>query len=421
MKRSIWLVDANNFYWSCQGVFDPTLEGKAGVVASNNDGNAIARSPAAKALGIPMGEPIFKLREQYPDLIVISSNYPLYADMSDRLMNILSSFSPHQEVYSIDESFLDMTGVPGDQIKLGRKVRNRVKKWTGLPVCVGIGESKTLAKLANHCAKKRPEFKGVCNFNDYTAEQLDDLLATIEVDEVWGVGKRLTPKLAQLNILSVLDLKRSAPEAMARQFSVVMERTVRELNGECCIELEEVPPPKKQIVSSRSFGRYVTDMDEMAEAVTSFAARATEKLRAQSSIAGMISVGIHTNPFSKDPPYHKVMSHALPAPTDDTLQLATTAVWLLRQIYRDGFKYQKAEIMLSNIMPAGLQQNDMFGFQQEDTRSPRLMAVLDKINATMGRDTMFLASQGTNRKWKMRQSNLSPCYTTDWGGIIELR
>ncbi len=257
MTRSIALVDCNKFYVSCERVFNPGLEGRPVVVLSNNDGCAVARSNEVKALGVKMGAPWFQLKDlaRQHGIIAYSSNYALYADMSNRVMSILSAFSPDQEVYSIDECFLDLSGFRRRSLTdYGQEIRQRIRQWTGLPVCVGIGASKTLAKLANHVAKKNPQFRGVCDLDAMPPQQQDAWLDRIEVGEVWGIGRQLAPKLQQIGIRSVLDLKRSDPATLNARFSVLMEKTIRELNGVLCIELEEMAAPRQQIISSRSFG-----------------------------------------------------------------------------------------------------------------------------------------------------------------------
>jgi DNA polymerase V len=418
--RSLALIDVNNFYVSCERVFNPKLNGKPVVVLSNNDGCAIARSNEAKALGIKMGEPWFKLRDlaQQHGIIAHSSNYALYADMSNRVMEILSGFSPNQEVYSIDECFLDLTGMPRPHLAIASRMRAMIRQYTGLPVCVGIGPSKTLAKLANHCAKKGYTPDGVCDFNAWTPEQLDAQLAKIEIGEVWGIGRRLVPKLNALGIRTVLDLKRVDPEYMRQQFSVVMEKTVRELRGQACIELEEVAPAKKQIVSSRSFGFPVTDIQSLSEALSLYTSRAAEKLRKQQSFATLLAVFIHTSPFGDGPKYSAHQVVRLPAPTDDTLQLVQVALWILKRIYKPGYMYQKAGIMFDEIVPAGGQQTDMFGFRPSDGKSAKLMVAMDLINDRWGRSTLRTGSQGYKAPWAMRQGNLSPRYTTRWDEIL---
>lgn len=420
MNRAIALIDVNNFYASCERVFNPRLDGKPLVVLSNNDGCAIARSARAKELGIKMGEPWFKLKEvaKQHGIIAVSSNYALYADMSNRVMSIIGQYAPSQEVYSIDESFLDLTGLPQDHVQLATKMRAQIKQWTGLPVCVGIGQSKTLAKLANHVAKKRPEYNGVCNLNNLHENALNELMSSIDVSEVWGIGRRLSIRLKELGVDNVLDLKCANPDYLRQQFSVVVEKTNRELNGVACLELEEIAPNKQQIMSSRSFGHKVRDLQSLQEAVTLYISTASEKLRKQQSFAGAVSVYIRTSPFGDGAKYANSMTIALPAPTDDTLQLTATALWILKKIYKRGYEYHKAGIMLTDICSKMEQQTDLFGYQPASHKTDKLMSTLDAINAKMGKSTLRLASQGFNAPWKMRQDNKSPNYTTEWGSII---
>ncbi|HSH98892.1 MAG: Y-family DNA polymerase [Methylophilaceae bacterium] len=422
MKRAITLIDVNNFYFSCERVFNPWLDGKPVVVLSNNDGMPIARSPAAKALGIKMGEPWFKLQDfaRQHGLIALSSNYPLYADMSNRFVDILADFSPNIEVYSIDECFVDLSGIPGDHHVIAHTMRDRIKKWTGLPVCVGTGESKTLAKMANHIAKKRPEFNGVCNLNTMPAAQMDKIFSEIEVKEVWGVGKMLTARLADLGIHTVQQLKTADPEFIRQQFSVVTEKTVRELNGTTCMELEEVAPDKKQIISSRSFGYYVSDIESLGEALSMYTATAAEKLRKQNSYASSMTVYISSSPFANKPKYDgKPMTVSLAAPTDDTLQLTRVAMWALKKIYKPGFEYQKAGIMLDGIVPAGGQQTDLFGFKPGKAKTDKLMAAMDAVNTRWGKQTVRSAAQGFNKPWAMKQDRMTPEYTTNWNQLAK--
>lgn len=419
--RHIALIDVNNFYVSCERVFNPKLIRKPVVVLSNNDGCAVARSNEVKALGVPMGAPWFKMKDlaRQHGIIALSSNYALYADMSNRVMSILREFSPDQEVYSIDESFLDLTGFQSrNLIQYGQQMRKRILKWTGLPVCVGIGSTKTLAKLANHCAKKRPVFNGVCNFNAMDNLALDNLLSEIEVGEIWGVGRRLAPRLQVMGYQSVLDLKRASPEALRQQFSVVMEKTIRELNGTVCIELEDVMPARKQILSSRSFGQPVRDYNSLAESITLYMSRAAEKLRRQQSFAGSVHVYIRTSPFKPDDPfYSNGMTIPLPTPTDDSRQLVNIALWVLKQIYKPNYNYAKAGVMLSELVPAEGVQTDLFSQIQVNPKSSTLMNTMDSINRKMGKESIKLASEGFKRPWKMRQENKSPAYTTRWSDL----
>lgn len=422
--RSIALIDVNNFYVSCERVFNPKLHGKPVVVLSNNDGCAVARSNEVKALGVTMGAPWFKLKDlaKQHDIIGLSSNYALYADMSNRVMSILREYSPEQEVYSIDESFLDLTGFASrDLIQYGQHMRKRILKWTGLPVCVGIGSTKTLSKLANHCAKKRPEFNSVCNFNTMSPTELDDLLDQIDVGEIWGVGRKLAPKLQALGFNTALDLKHANPERLRQQFSVVMEKTIRELNGTVCIELEEIAPAKKQILSSRSFGHPVRDYNSLAESITLYMSRAAEKLRRQQSFAGSVYIYIRTSPFKPDEPYYSNgMTIPLPSPTDDSRQLVNMVLWGLKQIYKPNYNYAKAGVMLSELAPAQGVQTNLFSQVQSSPKSAALMGAMDSINKKMGKESIKLASEGFKRPWKMKQDNKSPSYTSDWDQLMRV-
>lgn len=423
--RSIALIDVNNFYVSCERVFNPKLVGKPVVVLSNNDGCAVARSNEVKALGVGMGAPWFKFKDlaKQHGIIAMSSNYALYADMSNRVMSILRQYSPDQEVYSIDESFLDLTGFRSrDLVKYGQHMRKRILKWTGLPVCVGIGQTKTLSKLANHCAKKRPIFDSVCNFNTMSPYELDDLLGQVEVGEIWGVGRKLAPKLQALGFNTVLDLKRANPQRLRQQFSVVMEKTIRELNSTVCMELEDIAPAKKQILSSRSFGHPVRDYNSLAESITLYMSRAAEKLRRQQSFAGSVYVYIRTSPFKPDDPfYSNGMTIPLPSPTDDSRQLVNMVLWGLKQIYKPNFNYAKAGVMLSEIVAIEGVQTDLFSQSQASPKSSALMTAMDSINRKMGKESIKLASEGFTRPWKMRQENKSPSYTTNWNEIAKVK
>lgn len=420
--RVMALVDCNNFYVSCERVFNPKLVNRPVVVLSNNDGCAVARSNEAKSLGIKMGTPWFKLKElaHREGVAACSSNYALYADMSNRVMSILAHYSPRQEVYSIDECFLDLTGAPpADLQQRGREIRQRVGQWTGLPVCVGLAPTKTLAKLANHIAKRYPLFDGVCDLQAMLPAERDQWFSTLEVGEVWGVGRRLTPKLAEWGVHSVLDLMRADPARLRSRFSVMMEKTNRELNGEMCIELEAFSPPKQQIVSSRSFGIPVQDLQGLEEAVSLHAGRAAEKLRRQQSCASFVQVFIQTSPFHPRRPYYgNSFTLALPISTDDTMQISKIALSGLKPIYRAGYHYQKAGVMLSGIIPAAAVQPDLFA-GRPDGRSKRVMKVLDGINRKLGRGTLHSARQGFTQPWHMKQEHKSPAYTTRWAELPE--
>jgi DNA polymerase V len=419
--RSIALIDVNNFYVSCERAFNPSLVGKPVVVLSNNDGCAVARSNEVKALGVPMGIPWFKLKQlaKQHGIIGLSSNYALYADMSNRVMSILREYSPDQEVYSIDESFLDLTGFQSrDLVNYGQHMRQRILKWTGLPVCVGIGSTKTLSKLANHCAKKQPVFKSVCNFNTMSAAEFDGVLGQLDVAEVWGVGRKLAPKLQALGFNTVLDLKRANPQQLRQQFSVVIEKSILELNGTVCIELEEISPAKQQIVRSRSFGYAVSDYNSLAESITLYMSSAAQRLRRQQSFAGSVYVYIRTSPFKPDEPtYSNGLRIPLPNPTDDTRLLVNFALWGLKQIYKPHYNYAKAGVMLGEIVSMEGVQTDLFSPLQASAKSSALMSAMDNINRKLGKESIKLASEGFSRPWKMKQGNKSPSYTTKWGEI----
>lgn len=424
MQRSIALIDVNNFYVSCERVFNPKLNNKPVVVLSNNDGCAVARSNEVKAIGVAMGAPWFKMKDlaKQHGIIALSSNYALYADMSNRVMSILRQFSPDQEVYSIDESFLDLTTFTHqNHVQYGQIMRKRILQWTGLPVCVGIGSTKTLSKLANHCAKKRSQYKGVCDFNAIAPIELNAILASIEVGEIWGVGRKLAPKLQALGINSVLDLKQANSSQLRKQFSVVMQKTIHELNGIVCIELEEIAPPKKQILSSRSFGVPVRDYNSLAESITLYMSRAAEKLRKQHSFAGSVYVYIRTSPFKPDEPfYSNGMTIPLPSATDDTRQLVSVVLWALKQLYKPHYNYAKAGVMLSDLVPAEGVQTDLFSQQQQTAKTSHLMATMDSINRKMGEESIKLASEGFKRPWKMKQESKSPSYTTCWNQLAKV-
>ena len=413
------LVDCNNFYASCEKLFVPRLVNTPVVVLSNNDGCVVARSAEVKALGIPMGVPWFKLKDaaKQHGIVAFSSNYALYADMSNRVVEVLSGFTPNLEVYSIDESFLDLSGFERlGYAAYGMTIRQRVQDWLGLAVCVGIGSSKTLSKLANHCAKKNLAGQhGVCDFTVMADESLTELFGKIDVGEVWGVGRKITERLDAMGIHTVRQLRDADVDTIRSRFSVVLERTVRELRGTSCLELQEVVPDKQQIISSRSFGQYVYARAELDEAITAYMSHAAEKLRKQSSVAGAVTVSIRTSPFKPDEPqYQRSVTIPLPEPTADTRVLVRWALRVLRQIYRPGYAYQKAGVMLSDISPRHLVQGSMFAQPERDERSERVMQVLDSINQKWGRGVVRLAAEGVEKNWQMKRGNLSPRYTTDW-------
>ena len=414
------LVDVNNFYVSCERVFQPQFEHVPMVVLSNNDGCAVARSAEVKALGVKMGTPWFKMKALAKEhgILALSSNYTLYGDMSNRATAVLRDFSPDIEVYSVDESFLRVESVAhlyGGVTAMGQQIRQRVKQWTGLPVCVGCGPTKTLAKIANHLAKKNPEFEGVCDLHAIPRPERLQWMSQLEVGEVWGVGKRIAKRLNGMGIETVLDLRNSSIKEIRAQFGVVMERTCNELRGISCLELEDVAPAKQQIMSSRSFGSPVTTLAELREAVASYVSRAAEKLRAQGSVSAAVQVYIQTNRFKEsDLQYSEGLLVPLPDPTDDTRLLASAATLGLGLIFKPGYQYKKAGIMLTLISDKAKRQQTLFDDPLQRAQSAKLMAAMDAINAEFGRNTVRAGATGTEKRWAMRSENRSPRFTTRW-------
>jgi len=411
------LVDCNKFYATCETIFRPSLRGKPVVVLSNNDGCVVARSAEAKALGLKMGVPAFQIKEQIErhGIEVFSSNYTLYADMSHRVMSILQTLAPAIEIYSIDEAFVDVGGVR-DLHAFGVTVRKTIRQWTGITVAVGIAPTKTLAKLANYGAKKYQGTGGVVVLTD--VERQRKLMSIAPVDEVWGVGRKLHRKLNSLGVQTALDLAQSDIQDIRRRFSVVLARTVSELQGTSCLELEQVPSPKKQIVSSRSFGQRITEIDEMRQAVSEFTERACGKLRREKLYARALSVFIQTNPFAQHRPGYADCAHGtLQGHTNDSFQFCRLAQRLLAQIWRDGFEYNKAGIMLGDFSQSTRRQTTLFEKPVRD--NSKIMAAIDRINSTVG--TIKLAATGVDQKWAMRRERLSPAYTTRWQDIPLVR
>jgi DNA polymerase V len=423
------LVDGNNFYVSCERVFRPSLNSRPVVVLSNNDGCAIARSNEAKDLGIRMGAPWFQIGhlEHSAGLVALSANFTLYGDMSDRMMSLAAGLGPTQEIYSIDESFIGLHGVRGDLVQRARRVRERILQWTGIPTCIGIAPTKTLAKLANHIAKtaeRKPgsypqELAQVCSLAALPAQDLDDVLQATAVDEVWGVGPRIAKQLNEGGICTVLDLVRMDPATIRRGWNVTLEKTVRELQGQPCVELDDAPGPKQQIACTRSFGQPIHDLTPMIEAVSEFAARAAEKLRKQNSLARELLVFMHTSPHRSGPQCSRSVVVPLRRPTDDTLTLTKAAVDGMRRMYQPGYDFIKAGVMLLELQPAGVLQHELALEPTEDeepTRDrSRLMAAVDAINGRFGKGTVHSGATGKTgpqRTWVMKQERRTPQYTT---------
>jgi len=422
MKPIVGLVDCNNFYVSCERVFNPALEGKPVVVLSNNDGCIIARSNEAKALGIKMGEPAFKVEKflEKHNVRVFSSNYSLYADMSQRVMETLALFTPDIEVYSIDEAFLSLERMPIRSFPhFAGHIQTTVKKWTGIPVTVGIAPTKTLAKIANETAKKNPAYKGVLNLIDHP--DIDRILGAIDVSDVWGVGRQYTKFLRRHGICTALDLKNASCDWIKKYMTIVGVRTVLELRGISCIEFEDAPPPKKGICASRSFGKKIDSPADLKEALASYVARAAEKLRAQRSVASCLQVYLTTSPFREDAQYYNVATTFLPVATSYTPELIRYAFRMLEKIYKPGYKYHKIAVMLTEIKPQDCLQRDMFVAEEGGGNRQRLMETVDTVNARWGRDTLSYAAGGVQQSWKMRRAKLTPRFTTQWHELPVVR
>ncbi|MFD2245212.1 Y-family DNA polymerase [Pontibacter ruber] len=412
------LVDCNNFYASCERVFDPKLEGKPIVVLSNNDGCIIARSNEAKALGIQMGEPAFKAKDviEQHDVQVFSSNYTLYGDMSARVMQTLAQFTPNLEVYSIDEAFLDLGNFYGRDLNhYAQEMRNTVKTWTGIPVSVGIAPTKTLAKLANRLSKKSKKADGVLVLTD--ERHIEEALRRTEVGDVWGIGRRYAQKLAGFGIHTALDLRNASDAFVKKNMTVVGLRTVRELRGEACLDLELVAPNKQNICTSRSFGQSVSSLSELQEATANYASRCAAKLRRQKSCAGAITVFLQTNQFRDEPQYFNSKTIALPTASNSTLELLHYANLALQALYREGYKYKKSGVIVSELRPQNQVQASLLDTVDRD-KHQRLMQALDKLNSAWGRDKVTCAAQGTTRPWQLKCEKKSPCYTTRLGQLL---
>lgn len=414
-EARVALVDVNNFYVACEQLFQPKLVGTPVVVLSNNDGCVVARSPEVKAMGIRMGHPWHQLKREAREhgITAFSSNYTLYADMSQRVMSILGEMCPAQEVYSIDECFCDLSGIRRP-VEHGRAMRQRIGQWTGLPVCVGIGSTKTRAKLANHIAKKHPEHGGVFDLEGLDVTSQSAWLDTVPVSEVWGIGGKMNAHLDGMGLRTVADLRDADPAHIRQRFSVAVERVVKELRGIACLSLEEVAPAKQQIMASRSFSRAVTEQQELREAVLSYISRAAEKLRSQQSLAGALQVFIRTNPFKEETPqYANSTTIRLPFSTDDTLTLGRFAALGLERLYRAGFAYQKAGVMLMELTPRAQRQAGLFDDVAAIDLRTQLNSTLDAVNRKFGRGALALAGAGVEKGWQMRRGNLTPAYTTD--------
>jgi len=418
MSQRIGLFDVNNCYVSCERLMRPDLAKTPMVVLSNGDGCCVARSAEVKALGVKMGTPWFHLRDlaKAHGIVGMSSNYELYNDMSNRFHSILGSFAK-QEIYSIDESWLDFSDQPRvDLTATGHAVKEQVCQWLGLPISAGFGPTKTLAKLGSHCAKKQPKWQGVCDLTSVSEKELVAMMGQIEVREVWGIGRNIAMQLMEHGVRTVADLRACDPKRVRERWGVVMERTLRELQGEPCIEMENEPATKKQIIASRSFGGPLFTVADLSEPVRFHMGRAAEKLRKQGTRAGRVGVFLETNRFRDDPQYCPSKTIPLPIATDDTATLTSWATALLRAIYKPGYRYVKAGVMLMELGERSVMQGSLFDAPppEVDERREKLMGVLDKANSKWGRGTMGLGIIKDQKSWAMIRGNLSPAYTTNW-------
>lgn len=415
------LVDCNNFYASCERVFNPSLNGKPVVILSNNDGCIIARSNEAKELGIEMGLPAFKSQELFAkhNVQVFSSNYVLYGDLSQRVMNILCSIAPEVEIYSIDEAFLNFKGVNITEIeRIVKHISYTVKKQTGIPISIGVANTKTLAKIANKIAKKQKQHNGV--YFIQSEEQRIESLKFTKIADVWGIGRQYSKFLNKHNINSAYDFAIANESWIKKNMSIVGVRTKKELEGIACIPMESVRPAKKAICTARSFGTILTEIQPLEEAVSNFAARCAEKLRRQKSCANMIMVFIHTNAFkTEEPQYATNRVVNLPTATNNSMEIIEYAKIALESIFKKGYRFKKAGVIVSGIVPENQVQTSLFDDVNRD-KNKDILKVMDKINDKYGRDKVKIAAQGYGRKWKLRQEKLSPCYTTDWNSLITI-
>ncbi|MDC0620879.1 Y-family DNA polymerase [Candidatus Pseudothioglobus singularis] len=416
------LVDCNNFYASCERVFEPKLEGRPIVVLSNNDGCIIARSNEAKALGIKMGTPYFKLKNLITQngVVVKSSNYPLYGDMSSRVMKVIGEYSPVQEVYSIDESFIDLMRLPLNLMNHMHSLRRRVKSWTGIPVCVGVGSTKVLAKLANRIAKKYPRFDGVFDIDDLSYERYCKLLKSVEVGDLWGIGRQSAKKLNRIGIHTSHDFYQSDVGVIETLLGVNGKKIYKELYGSSCIPIEAIPPTRQQIVSSRSFGCDLKDFDELNQALTNLTRKAVNKLNNHQLATTTITVFIYTNPHKKDKPcVHLSKTVGMTTAIQDQSQIIPLVAQILRLIYKPGYSFYKGGLVLGNLTK-NYQQQDLFSITQNSqiqTMARQKSNTIRSVNKRFNESIKYASELGNNR-WLPRADFKSNRYTTSWTELL---
>ncbi|ELA8879996.1 DUF4113 domain-containing protein [Acinetobacter baumannii] len=414
-NKVFFLIDVNNMYVSCERVFDPSLNNKPVIVLSNNDGCAVARSNEAKSLNIKMGVPLFQIKDivQQHNVIVLSSNYAMYAEMSRRFHTILASYVTDEEVepYSIDECFVDFTAYEKnfDLEKVGQQMRQQIWKWLGLPVCVGIGRSKTEAKIANHIAKKNLGFNSVCDLVNMDPCNKEYYFAQIDVSEVWGVGRKHAKKLQGMGINTVLDLACAEPREMQKRFSIVMARTIYELQGISCIEIEHTPPSKKQIVASRSFGGRVTELTDLKEAISMYAQDACKRLRDEGLLCGCMIAFVQSNPFDPNVPfYNKSVSYTFHELTDCALDLVKAATVMVSHIFKEGIKYKKCGVVLTCLEPKSGHTYELLTDFEMIEKKEKLMKTLDNVHTKFGKKKLGVGPcYVPARNWSMSRDKLS--------------
>ncbi|HAL44771.1 MAG: hypothetical protein A2Y12_20275 [Planctomycetes bacterium GWF2_42_9] len=417
MNQIFALADCNNFYVSCERVFDPKLEKKPVVVLSNNDGIVVARSNEVKALGVKMGAAVFEIENliKQHNIRLLSSNYTLYADMSNRIMETLSMFTPDMEIYSIDEAFLNLAGFKNSLTEYGQQIRQTVKQWTGIPLSIGMGKTKTLAKIANYIAKRSEKAQGVLDLTD--SPYTERALSQVPVEKVWGVGWRTSAKLQKMGINTALELSRADVEKIRDKFGVVFARVVCELRGEVCYSLEQNPPAKKSVSVSRMFGEAIETKEQLMESAATYTARAAEKLREQHAAAGLITVYVATSQFIKDT-YFNSLTVKLNVSTNNTFELINAAVWCIENLYRENCQFKRCGIILNDLVPQENVQHSLFD-NTDRQKSKRLMEAIDKINCK-GDASLRWAVEGLNQSWQVRFKRLSKRYTTNWKEIPEV-
>lgn len=424
----VGLLDCNNFYVSCERVFRPDLKNRPAVVLSNNDGCVISRSNETKALGIPMGAPYFKVKDilESNGAIVFSSNFALYGDLSFRVMYLLEMLSPQVEIYSIDEAFIDFTGITNPQ-DLATNIRKQILQQIGIPTCVGVSLTKTLAKVANRVAKKNPNYNGVCILTD--KNDIDNILKNMDPEDIWGIGRRSADKLKNFGISNALQLKQADPRWIRKYFTITGERIVMELNGIMCLEIDDIVAPRQSIQVTRTFSGGITEFDKLRERIVSFASRIGEKLRQQNLETQTVSLFIQTNHHKKDSTqYRKSGVTTLPFPTNDSLTLVQASIRVLESLFRSGYSFSRAGVMVHDLISSSTNSAQLMLFKDPMTHNPKiasLMSAMDSLNKKYGKETVKVASAGSLKRQphvspKKKTSNqfyLSPAYTTKWSDL----